>query len=370
MKCNKSRTGIFLLVMLLASIALIPAASAQENATKKELSFGPGTLDELKKDTNFIAAHGSIPAFETLEERQQWLDKLNKTYTKANENYDKKISKYFYPNGSVIAYGYTIDGVLKVVIEKGQELDKTKENEIYNLFSKYGQEIGVKDTPVVFVYGDFPVPTSRTSSWRPLIGGIKIVSDGNGGSVTSTLGFAARTDSGTKGFVIVEHAAPFIGSSVYQPTASSANLVGRVAKYSNTRADASWVPCSNVRPVIYDYDTDHTRNVVSYGDPAVGDMVFKSGIATGRTNGYVTETGTYRYNSGVGRTLYNQCIAAYRCDGGDSGSPVYILSGTGAKIVGIHWGGVGTHSSNGYSTSIFSPVSGIHNDLGVYPLKT
>ncbi|PAV14580.1 hypothetical protein ASJ81_01050 [Methanosarcina spelaei] len=351
----------------------MPAASAQENATKKDLSFGPETLDELKKDTNFIAAYGSIPAFETSEERQQWLDKLNKTYTKANKNYDKEISKHFYPNGSVIGYGYTIDGALKVVIEKGQELDKTKENEIYNLFSKYGQEIGVKNIPLVISYGDFPVPTSRTSSWVSygLIGGIKIVSDGNGYSATSTLGFAARTDSGTKGFVIAEHAAPFIGSSVYQPTASSANLVGRVAKYSNTRADASWVPCSNVKPVIYDYDTDHTRNVVSYGDPEVGNMVFKSGITTGKTNGYVTEIGTYRYDSGVGRTLYNQCIAAYRCDGGDSGSPVYILSGpTGAKIVGIHWGGVGTRSSNGYSTSIFSPVSGIHNDLGVYPLKT
>jgi len=46
MKCNKSRTSIFLLVMLLASIALIPAASAQENATEKELSFGPETLDK------------------------------------------------------------------------------------------------------------------------------------------------------------------------------------------------------------------------------------------------------------------------------------------------------------------------------------
>lgn len=362
---QKFGIGVIFTTILLVSMVFMPAVSAQEQTTK-ELTFGPETIDKLKSNPDFIAAHGSIPTFATSEERKQWLDKLDKVYTKANKNYKTEISKYFYPTGPVIAYGYTIDGVIEVTIKKGDKSDTAKENAIYDLFSNYGQENNVKNIPLVVVYGDFPVKTSRSSDWKNmggLIGGIQIVSDGNGGAAVSTLGFAAKTSSGTKGFVVAEHAAPFIGSAIYEPTASSSNYVGSVAKYSNTEADASWVPSTNVRAVIYDYDTDHTRNVVSYGDPAVGNMVYKSGITTGRTNGQVTAKKTTKLDVGVGRTLYNQCLAQFSCEPGDSGSPVYILSGTtGAKIVGILWG------QNGASSSYFSPVSGIHNDLGVYPL--
>ena len=65
--------------------------------------------------------------------------------------------------------------------------------------------------------------------------------------------------------------------------------------------------------------------------------------------------------------MYRQYVAGYNCDGGDSGAPVYVYVSGGVKIVGIHWGGVGTYNS-GYSTSIFSPVSGVQSDLGVTPL--
>jgi streptogrisin B len=341
-------------------------ATEELNATK-ELTFGPGTFDELKKDPNFIAAYGSIPTFSTSDERKQWLSNLDKIYTKANKKYDKEMSKYFDPNGSVIGYGYTIDGVIQVTIKKGHKISTDKENAIYKLFSNYGQEINITDTPVVFVYGDVFIPASRASYWRPLIGGLQIISDGNGQAGMSTLGFAAKTSSGTKGFIVSEHAAPFIGSGVYQPTASSANYIECVAKHSNTFADASWVPNSNVRAMIYEYDTDHTRNVVSYQNrPDVGDLVYKSGITTGETGGYVTQIGTTRDDAGVGRTLYEQCIAHFRCDLGDSGSPVYyrLYNPNNVEIVGIFWGkdSTGTYGA-------FSPVSGIHNDLGVYPLK-
>lgn len=97
--------------------------SAQENAPNElnattELTFGPWTLDELKSNPDFISAYGSIPNFTTSDEKRQWLSNLDTIYTKADKNYDKEISKYFYPNGSVIAYGYNIDGVLKVTIKK------------------------------------------------------------------------------------------------------------------------------------------------------------------------------------------------------------------------------------------------------------
>ena len=124
-----------------------------------------------------------------MEEREKWLDTLDKIYTEVNDNFEKEMSKYFYPNGPVIAYGYTIDGVLKVAIEKGQKIDAAKENELYDLFSNYGQNIAVKDVPLIIVYEDLPTPTSRTSSWRPIIGGIKICTEKPDGIKQSTLGF-------------------------------------------------------------------------------------------------------------------------------------------------------------------------------------
>jgi len=366
---NKIGIGSIFATILLITIVFVPMVSAQENATIA-LTFGPGTLDVLKKNPNFIAAYGNIPAFSNQSEREQWLSNLDIIYSKANKMCDKEMSKYFIPNGPVTGYGYTIDGVLEVTIKKGRQIDTAKQNEIYNLFSNYGQEINLKDIPITFVHDDF-VPTSRSSTWRPLIGGIQIVSDGNGGPAQSTLGFATKATDGTTGFLVAEHAIGGIGSGVYQPTASSANYIGSVSKYANNYADAALVPSSNVRAVIYDFDTDSTRNVVSYGDPSKGDTVYKSGISTGKTNGQVTAILTTKYNNGLGKYLYNQCVAAYRCDYGDSGSPVFEASGIDAKIVGIHWGGDGTYTPGyGYSSSIFSPVSGIHNDLSVYPLKT
>ncbi len=355
--------NILLIGILLISILLVATASAQENTTA-ELTFGSGTLDVIKSNSNFIAAHGNLPDFLTSDEKKEWISNLDIIYTTANKNYEKEMSKYFYPNGPVIAYAYTIDGVIEVTIKNGEKMDTNKENEIYKLFSKYGGEIKVNNTPVVFVYGNFIVPTSRSSSWRPLIGGIKIVTDYG----TSTLGFAAKTSSGTKGFVVNEHAAPTIGSSIYQPSASNANLVGSVSKYSkNYDSDASWVPCSNVNAKIYDHDTDVTKTVKSYGDPGVGQYVYKSGVSTGKTAGTITQK-TSVYDSALGETLSNQYVVGYRCDYGDSGSPVYVDVTNGVKILGIHWGGRGTHTSTGFSSSVFSPVSGVHTDLGVYPL--
>lgn len=368
---NRNKTGIFFITMMLVGMVLIPAVSAEENAAKElnataELTFGPGTFDELKKDPNFIAAYGNIPAFSTSEEREKWLDALDKVYTEANDNFEKEMSKYFYPNGPVIAYGYTIDGVLKVAIEKGQKIDTAKENELYGLFSNYGQNIAVKDVPLIVVYEDLPTPTSRTSSWRPIIGGIKICTEKPDGIKQSTLGFSAQTSSGTKGYVVAGHAAPSIGDQIWQPIAGpSANKVGTVSKVGGHYADASWVPYSNVAARIYDTDTDVLKDVKSHENAAIGDTVYKSGITTGKSYGSVTEIRT-SYDNPLG-TLYRQYVAGYKCDGGDSGAPVYVYVSGGVKIVGIHWGGVGTYNS-GYSTSIFSPVSGVQSDLGVTPL--
>ncbi len=119
------------------------------------LTFGPETLNKLKKDPNFIAAYGSIPTFGSSEEREQWLGKLNNVYQEAIS----EMSKYMYPNGPVTAFGYTIDGVLQVGINK--TVEKPFTDEIYKIFDSQASLMGIKEIPVVFVHQDLAVPSLK-----------------------------------------------------------------------------------------------------------------------------------------------------------------------------------------------------------------
>lgn len=140
---------------MLAGIMFVPVVNAQENTTK-ELTFGPETLNELKKAPDFIAAYGSIPTFATSEERKQWLDKLDMIYTGVNV----EMSKYTYPNGPVTRYGYSINGVLEVAVNK--EIKKPWMDEIYQIFDSKASHMGINEIPVVFVHGDIAVPVDLT----------------------------------------------------------------------------------------------------------------------------------------------------------------------------------------------------------------
>jgi hypothetical protein len=119
------------------------------------LNFSSETLDKLKNDPDFIAAYGSIPAFGTSEERQQWLDKLDEVY----QGVISEMSKYEYPNGPVISFGYTIDGVIQVGVN--QTVEKPFMDEVYKVFDSKASLIGIKEVPVVFVHQDLAVPTLK-----------------------------------------------------------------------------------------------------------------------------------------------------------------------------------------------------------------
>lgn len=118
------------------------------------LTFGPGTLDKLKSNPDFIAAYGSIPAFSNQDDRKQWLDKLDNIYHMVIP----EMSKYEYPNGPVTAFGYSIDGVLQVGVNK--TVEKPFMDEIYKIFDSKASLIGIKEVPVVFVHEDLAVLTT------------------------------------------------------------------------------------------------------------------------------------------------------------------------------------------------------------------
>lgn len=140
----------------------------------KELTFGPETLDKLKKDPNFIAAYGNIPLFITYEERKQWLDTLDQIYSESNS----EMSKYVYPNGPVINYGYTIDGVLEVGVNK--TVEKPFMDEIYQIFDLNAGPIGIKEVPVVFMCEDLVVPVDETAPVKETVNSSKAKAENNG----------------------------------------------------------------------------------------------------------------------------------------------------------------------------------------------
>jgi hypothetical protein len=130
-----------------------------DNITQRiPLTFGPGTLEELKSNPDFIAAYGSIPAFGNSEERDQWIDTLGTIINEVNGNFEGEMSKYFYPNGPIISYGASIDGVIEISINRSETVDKHFMDEIYQIFDSKARSFGVKEVPVVFVHGDLAVP--------------------------------------------------------------------------------------------------------------------------------------------------------------------------------------------------------------------
>lgn len=162
---KKFGIGTLLLAMFLVSMAFVPAVSAQEEVIKQKLTFGPETLEELKNDPNFIAAYGNMPAFGSLEERKKWLDTLDLIYTEVNIEVnanEREMSKYFYPNGPIINYGFTNMGVLKVEVNK--EIEKSFMDEIYQIFDSHASRIGVNEVPLVFFRGDVSALTELSDT--------------------------------------------------------------------------------------------------------------------------------------------------------------------------------------------------------------
>jgi hypothetical protein len=93
--------------------------------------------------------------------------------------------------------------------------------------------------------------------------------------------------------------------------------------------------------------------------PAAGDWVDKMGRTTGYTTGTVQHTCVT-----VVITLTSWALCQYSADhhsaGGDSGAPVFVWHGDTVTLAGLHWGRI-----NSMGISLFSPVGGIKNDLGV-----
>lgn len=327
--------------------------------------YGPQTYDKIKENKTTIRTEGNIPQIKVEEEKREWLQKLDLT----GKGLRYQMLPYMQPNGPVVSYGYNYQGYMTVDFLEGTKLDDSLMNEIYEIFDGQASKIGIDEVPVVFQFTPQIEFTSRTSTWNPLIGGIKVE---RSGGTNSTLGFAVRDPStNDEGYLVSGHAAlnaGGIGEWFYQPYVSILKRAGTVDRLEFVYADAAFIE-DDYRLVdnsIYYTDTDQQMDVTSYYEPDVGDYVRISGITSGLTSsGRVTACKSTVSYLGY-PTLYDQYIALYSSQGGDSGSPVFRITGIDeVEIMGIQSG----KATDG-SYSIFSPISGIYADLGVVPLTS
>jgi hypothetical protein len=250
---------------------------------------------------------------------------------------------------------------------------------------------------------------------RPDIGGLQIGFTTGLGTFVCTHWLA--DSAGTPGFVTNSHCsittwmvdstayfqnlppapANFIGLETSDPAlfAGGACPAGRMCRYSDSNFSTYiGITGGSTRGVIAQptglgsitWNGVDTFTITAKADPMVHDSVDKVGRTTGRTRGTVAFP-CMNVNHPSGALLLCQFIAPMNMNnwllGGDSGSPVIEGSSSNTTLVGIAWGSNHCVNSAGMDVCprancadgsgpdpiarcimVFSPISGVQNDLG------
>jgi hypothetical protein len=233
-----------------------------------------------------------------------------------------------------------------------------------------------------------------TSPIRPVMGGLSIVTTAHG----CTLGFKAKKTGSTRYVATNAHCTTTVGTvdgdDVGQPLLQSNYWIGYevddpaftstncISGYTCRWADVALAQCDTISQcanyTVARTTSEYTGNdwnqsgsstlatepwyvvgELSSGSLTQGASLSKVGATSGWTGGTIVSTCFDVYYA-TGKLLRCQYDFSAVARSGDSGSPVFQYeSSTGkAWLGGILWG------SDGSSTSVFSPISGVKTDLG------
>ena len=336
---------------------MIKFIEEQEKA-KSRIKFVSGQdvkdSGSVKSNPNVIEARGKMPTIDTELKKQVLFER----YYDIGDAIGNEITKYSYPDGPVIGYGYNINGYLEVDFLEGSKIDDELIGNFYNMYSQEATKNGIMDVPVVFLYTKLPVTDANRFQYiRPLIGGIQV----EVGNISfSTANVAAKERDGTVGYLISAHSAAKggVGGIVWQPSNRSASYqAGTISSYVDYYADAAFVEYSNVIPRLYLTAYSYV-DIVSWNSPfANNTSVAISGKNTGLSSGEII--GFRNEVVFTDGTNYDLWVADYMAMRGDSGAPIWSPVYGKAEILGIHVGGNGTE--------YFSPMSGAMRDLDILP---
>ena len=223
---------------------------------------------------------------------------------------------------------------------------------------------------------------SRTTRYRPMIGGIKLtLRDAMDARWGATLSFSASLLNGTRGYVTTGHdwrVIPnpiHVGTEVYQPTYiwwwPSYNFVGTVTvcppspAHAPRYSDSSFVSTQEVSSSIYPNRVT-TRWVSSLFTPH-GLLIEMEGMQTGHRRATIMG---FQYQVGGNFPLRDQVLAVTEpssthtfVEDGDSGAPIFILDPDANRVavLGVLVGRIRENPS----VVVYSPVEGIQVDLGL-----
>jgi hypothetical protein len=204
--------------------------------------------------------------------------------------------------------------------------------------------------------------------------------DKQGGTVPQTDYYQPLMDPDGDRLVNPEN---FIGVEVEDPeydaiTCATDFLPGTVCRYSDAaRAEyaadqpfdlgslaRTLSPDRELGTLEVDPDNPNFRIVSESRRSVVGEVANKVGRTTGWTFGPVIQTCINTLVLGTVPPIIQRCQDRVRAGvaGGDSGSPVFRRHGNGGnvRLMGILWGG----SVSGEVTFVFSPMHGVHRELG------
>lgn len=235
---------------------------------------------------------------------------------------------------------------------------------------------------------------SVTSYCRPLIGGISITYNRDGQLWVCTLGFPAISGGVTR-FVTAAHCSddewnldyvayfqphpssgPSVGNEAKDPRGTSCGFMSAyVCRYSDANLVAPVVPTEVgyiIRPTgLQQHGVSSSAphfTISGQRDAYTGERVYVVGQTTGLHTGTVQGTCQDWKKTWEGRYHAVRCsdVGDYNSSGGDSGGPVFLWDGVSSTVtlVGINFARNGT-----YDHAIFSPVSGIADDLGSFEAR-
>lgn len=253
--------------------------------------------------------------------------------------------------------------------------------------------VAVRETePVTFAIGPKPKrkPGGSTLSLqgrvRPMPGGVQI----NFPGFLCTLGFNVKVGGGLS-FITNSHCTENQGgvddTPYWQPLSSTdpvqiatevddptyTRLSGCPSGYTCRQADASRAQYRSVIPagdIAFGKIARTQRpgrslaivgnfSITATGSAVGGQTVNKVGRTTGWSQGRVTNTCVTTTVSGTTHAELCQNFVSATVGSGDSGSPVFIISGSNnVTLVGILWGGSGS------SSFVYSPFTNIQQELG------
>ena len=140
-------------IVLLAGMILPKEHSVSNHYIIPAGTFSPGPVAE----TTFAYPPGMViysfgPA--TLRPQDVGLnttDELNSRLEKIADDSDRELDNYFYPNGSVISFGYDLFGTMVVGVNKEQGINQSTVTEIYQIIERNGEKNGIKNIPCKFL---------------------------------------------------------------------------------------------------------------------------------------------------------------------------------------------------------------------------